>query len=104
MSWERKVMAQFDAYVRREQARLARSRSHQSPQEEASEKGLRLTKEQRRLEEERNGVERELEELERTNIIRRADLQRQVEWYERRIQALKGQRQESRGFATVLEY
>ena len=104
MSWERNVMARFDAYVRRAEARVARVKSRQPPQETADEKDLRLAEQQRRLEEEKNRLEKELEELGRTSIIRKADLQRQTEWHERQIEAVKRQRQENRGFATTLEY
>ena len=104
MSWERRIMAQFETYVRREEARAARWRSRQSPQEPADEKDLRLAEEQRGLEEDKTRLEEELRELARTSIIRGADLQRQIEWHERRIEAVKRQRQENRGFATTLEY
>ena len=104
MSWERRVMAQFDAKVRRAEARVGRVKSRQPPQETADEKNLHLAEQQRRLEEEKNGLEKELEELERTNIIRKADLQRQIEWHERQIEAVKRQRQENKGFAATLEY
>jgi len=104
VSWERRVMAQFEAYVRRAEAKVARVKSRQPPQETADEKDLRLAERQRRLEEEKNRLEEELGELERTSIIRKADLQRQIEWHERQIEAVKRQRQENRGFATTLEY
>lgn len=104
MSWERRVMAQFEAKVRRAEARVARGKSRQPPRETADENDLRLAEQQRRLEEEKNGLEKELEELGRTSIIRKADLQRQTEWHERQIEAVKRQRQENRGFATTLEY
>jgi hypothetical protein len=97
-------MAQFEAYVRRAEAMVGRVKSRQPPQETADEKDLRLAEQQRRLEEEKNRLEKELEELEKTSIIRKADLQRQIEWHERQIEAVKRQRQENRGFATTLEY
>lgn len=104
MSWERNVMARFDAYVRRAEAKVARVKSRQPSQETGDEKDLRLAEQQRRLEEEKNRLEKELEELGRTSIIRKADLQRQTEWHECQIEAVKRQRQENRGFATTLEY
>jgi len=104
MSWERNVMARFDAYVRRAEARVARGKSRQPPRETADEKDLRLAEQQRQLEEEKNRLEKELEELGITSIIRKADLQRQTEWHECQIEAVKRQRQENRGFATTLEY
>lgn len=97
MSWEKRMMAQFDAYVRQAEAEAARWKSRQSPQVTADEKDLRLAEKQRRLEE-------ELRELERTSIIHKADLERQIEWHERQIEAVKRQRQENKGFATTLEY
>lgn len=104
MSWERRTMAQFEMYVRRAEAMAARVKPRQLPQETADEKDSRLAEQQRRLEEEKNRLEKELEELERTSIIRKADLQRQIEWHERQIEAVKRQRRENRGFATTLEY
>ncbi len=97
-------MGRFEAYVRRAEARAARGKFRQPPQETADEKDLRLAEQQRRLEEEKNGLEKDLGELERTSIIRKADLQRQIEWHERQIEAVKRQRRENRGFATTLEY
>jgi len=97
-------MAQFEMYVRRAEAKAARVRSRRSPQETSDEKDLRLAEQQRRLEKEKNKLEKELEELERTSIIRKADLQRQIEWHERQIEAVKRQRRENRGFVTTLEY
>jgi len=110
MSWERRTMARFDAYVRRAEARVARVKSRQPSQETADrvgaahEKALRLAEQQRRLEEEKNRLEKELEELGRTRITRKANLQRQTDWHECQIEAVKRQRQENRGFATTLEY
>ncbi len=104
MSWERRTMARFEAYVRRAEARVARVKSRQPSQETADEKALRLAEQQRRLEEEKNRLEKELEELGRTRITRKADLQRQTEWHECQIEAVKRQRQENRGFAITLEY
>lgn len=110
MSWESRVMAQFEAKVRRAEARVARVKSRQPSRETpdrvgaAHEKDLRLAEQQRRLEEEKNRLEKELEELGRTSIIRKADLQRQTEWHECQIEAVKRQRQENKGFATTLEY
>jgi len=104
MSWERRTMARFDAYVRRAEARVARVKSRQPSQETADEKALRLAEQQRQLEEEKNRLEKELEELGRTRITRKADLQRQTDWHECQIEAVKRQRQENRGFATTLEY
>ena len=104
MSWERRTMAQFEMYARRAEARVARGKSRQPPQETADEKDLHLAEQQRRLEEEKNRLEKESEELKRTSIIRKADLQHQTEWHECQIEAVKRQRQENRGFATTLEY
>jgi len=104
MSWERRTMARFEAYVRRAEAKAARVKSRQPPRETADEKDLRLAEQQHRLEEEKNRLEKELEELGRTSIIRKADLQRQTEWHECQIEAVKRQRQENKGFATTLEY
>ena len=104
MSWERRIMAQFEAYVHRDEARAARVKSQRFPQQTDDEKDLRLAEEQRRLEQGKKKLEDELGELERTAIIKRADLQRQVEWYERRLEFVKRQRWENRGFATTLEY
>jgi len=104
VSWERRVMARFEAYVRRAEAKAARARRRHSSQATADEKDLRLVDEQCRLEEEKNRLEKELRELEKTAILKNADLQRQVEWHERQIEAVKRQRREHRGFATTLEY
>ncbi|MCJ7620602.1 MAG: hypothetical protein MUP64_10345 [Anaerolineae bacterium] len=104
MSWERRVMAQFEAKVRRAEAKAARGRRRQSSQETADEKDLRLAEEQCRLEEEENKLEQELKKLEKTPILEQANLQRQIEWHESRLEAVKRQRQENRGFATTLEY
>jgi len=104
VSWERRVMAQFEAAVRRAEAKAARLRSRQSPQETADEKDLRLAKQQRRLEEEKSRLGEEAKKLEKTAILKKASLQSQTEWYERQITAVKRQRKENRGFATTLEY
>ncbi len=104
MSWERRAMAQFDAYVRQAEARAARGRSQQSPQETADERDLRLAERERQSEEAKNKLAKELRKLEETAILKKADLQRQIEWHERQIEAVKRQRQENRGFATTLEY
>lgn len=97
-------MARFEAYVRRAEAQATRGRRRQSSQETADEKDLRLAEQQRRLEEEKKRREEELKELEKTAILKQADLQRQIEWHERQIEAVKRQRQENRGFATTFEY
>ncbi len=97
-------MAQFEVYARRAEAMVDRVKSRQPPQETADEKDLHLAEQLRRLEEGKNRLEKELEELERTSIIRKADLQRQIEWHERQIEAVKRQRQENKGFAATLEY
>ena len=103
MSMERRLMAKFDMLVRRAEAQAARSRSRR-PQEAADEKDMRRAEQQHRLEEEKSRLGKELEELDRTSIIRKADLQRQIEWHERQIEAAKRKSQEDRGFVTTLEY
>ena len=104
MSWERRVMAQFEAEVRRAEAKAARLRPRQSTQETADEKDLHLAKQQRRLEEEKSRLEEEGRNLEKTAILKKASLQRQIEWCERQITAIKRQRKENRGFTATLEY
>ena len=97
-------MAQFEAYVRRAEAQATRGRPRPSSPETADEKDRRLAEQQRRLEEEKQRREEELKELAKTAILKKADLQRQIEWHERQIEAVKRQRREHRGFATTLEY
>jgi len=97
VSWERRVIAQFEAEVRRAEAKAGRLRSRQSTQETADEKDLRLAEQQRRLEEESS-------KLDKTAILKKASLQRQIKWYERQITAIKRQRKENRGLPTTLEY
>lgn len=90
-------MAQFEAEVRRAEAKAARLRSRQSTQETADEKDLHLAEQQRRLEEESS-------KLDKAAILKKASLQRQIEWYKRQITAVKRQCKENSSPTTTLEY
>lgn len=82
----------------------ARSRARQGPKETKDEKESRLAEEQRRLEGLKAELEKELEEVERTAIIRKDNLQRQIKRVQQQIEAVGRQRAEHKGFATTLEY
>ena len=106
-TWEERVMALFQAKVWRAEAKAkrARARARQSPQETGrDEKDLRLAEDQRRLQEEKARLEQELSQLERTALMARGNLEQQIKWHERMLEAVKRQRKESIGFATTLEY